>query len=84
MILDHSGIWTPKVIEDIHVKAQLGRYRISAFSTKQSFASFDDLLFLATGLTRFPLEGYKEKYETRKKRISNNLLILFEVIFLNY
>ncbi len=78
MILDHSGIWTPKVIEDIHVKAQLGRYRISAFSTKQSFASFDDLVFLATGLTRFPLEGYKEKCETRTiigKRAKNPLIL---------
>ena len=86
MILDHSGIWTPKVIEDIHVKAQLGRYRISAFSTKQSFASFDDLVFLATGLTRFPLEGYKEKCETRTiigKRYAKNPLILDIPIYIS-
>ena len=86
MILDHSGIWTPKVIEDIHVKAQLGRYRISAFSTKQRFASFDDLVFLATGLTRFPLEGYKEKCETRTiigKRYAKNPLILDIPIYIS-
>lgn len=86
MILDHSDIWTPKVIEDIHVKAQLGRYRISAFSTKQRFASFDDLVFLATGLTRFPLEGYKEKCETRTiigKRYAKNPLILDIPIYIS-
>ncbi|MFQ5998453.1 MAG: FMN-binding glutamate synthase family protein, partial [Candidatus Bathyarchaeia archaeon] len=65
MILDHSDVWNPQVIADIHVKAQLGRYRIRGFSTKQKFTGFDELVFLSTGLTRFPLEGYKEKCETK-------------------
>ena len=27
-VLGHSKIFTPEVIDDIHVKAELGRYRI--------------------------------------------------------
>ncbi len=57
--------WTPDVIEDIHAKADLGRYRLSSFSTFQRVPHFDDLVFLSTGLTRFPLEGYKEKCNTK-------------------
>ena len=52
-------------MEDIHAKAELGRYRIRGFSTFQKVTHFDDLTFLSTGLTRFPLEGYKEKCNTR-------------------
>ena len=52
-------------MEDIHAKADLGRYRIRGFSTFQKVTHFDDLTFLSTGLTRIPLEGYKEKCSTR-------------------
>ena len=52
-------------MEDIHEKAQLGRYRIRGFSTFQRVTHFDDLTFLSTGLTRFPLEGYRETCSTR-------------------
>ena len=52
-------------MEDIHEKARLGRYRIRGFSTFQKVTHFDDLTFLSTGLTRFPLEGYRESCNTR-------------------
>ncbi|MFQ5933581.1 MAG: FMN-binding glutamate synthase family protein [Dehalococcoidia bacterium] len=65
MVMDSSQIWPPHIIEDIHSKAELGRYRIRGFSTFQKVTHFDDLTFLSTGLTRFPLEGYKEKCDTR-------------------
>ncbi len=64
MVDQNSHIMTPWVIDDIHAKAELGRYRIRGFSTFQKVTHFDDLTFLSTGLTRFPLEGYKEKCET--------------------
>ncbi len=57
-------IWSPTVIEDIHAKAELGRYRIRGINTSQRVTHFDDLTFLSTGLTRFPLEGYKERCNT--------------------
>ncbi|MDI3327605.1 MAG: FMN-binding glutamate synthase family protein [Alicyclobacillaceae bacterium] len=60
-----SGLWRPEVIEDIQVKAALGRYRIRGFGTMRRVPSFEDLVFLPAGLTRVPLEGYRERCETR-------------------
>ncbi len=65
MVYQSSQIMPPWVMDDIHAKAELGRYRIRGFSTFQRVTHFDDLTFLSTGLTRFPLEGYKEKCNTR-------------------
>ena len=65
MVYETSQLFTPWVIDDIHAKAELGRYRIRGFSTFQKVTHFDDLTFLSTGLTRFPLEGYKERCNTR-------------------
>ena len=65
MVYQSSQILPPWVMDDIHSKAELGRYRIRGFSTFQRVTHFDDLTFLSTGLTRFPLEGYKEKCNTR-------------------
>ncbi len=62
-----SGIFSAEVIEDIQVKAELGRYRIRGFGTlrRRPLPSFDDLTFLPSTLTRIPLEGYREKCSTR-------------------
>ena len=65
MVMGGSQLWSPWIMEDIHAKAELGRYRIQGFSTFQKVTHFDDLTFLSTGLTRFPLEGYKERCNTR-------------------
>ncbi len=65
MVHPSSQTMPPWVIDDIHAKADLGRYRIRGFSTFQKVTHFDDLTFLSTGLTRFPLEGYREKCGTR-------------------
>jgi hypothetical protein len=63
MIYPHSQIWTPEIIGDIHSKAQ-GQYQLSGFRPLRDPPTFDELVFLAAGLTRFPLEGYKEKCKT--------------------
>jgi glutamate synthase domain-containing protein 2 len=62
-----SGTYTPAVIEDIQAKAELGRYRIRGFGTlrPRTWATFDDLTFVPAGLTRIPLEGYREQCSTR-------------------
>jgi glutamate synthase domain-containing protein 2 len=62
-----SGTYTPAVIEDIQIKAELGRYRIRGFGTlrERRWATFDDLTFIPCSLTRIPLEGYREKCSTR-------------------
>jgi glutamate synthase domain-containing protein 2 len=62
-----SGTYTPAVIEDIQAKAELGRYRIRGFGTlrPRTWATFDDLTFVPAGLTRIPLEGYREQCSTK-------------------
>ena len=85
MVLGNSQIWPPWIIDDIHGKAELGRYRIRGFSTFQKVTHFDDLTFLSTGLTRFPLEGYKERCETRTViggRYAENPLVLDTPIYI--
>src|SRR5215471_188625 len=65
--LQASGTYTPAVIEDIQAKAELGRYRIRGFGTlrPRTWTTFDDLTFIPSGLTRIPLEGYREQCSTR-------------------
>ena len=62
-----SGTYSPSVIEDIQAKAELGRYRIRGFGTlrPRTWSTFDDLTFIPAGLTRIPLEGYREQCSTR-------------------
>src|SRR5215469_10081843 len=64
-VLRHSPFWTPAVIEDIQVKAELGHYRIRGFSTWKRVPNFDDLVFIPSTLSRMPLEGYREKCVTK-------------------
>ena len=58
--LGRSSIFPPEVIDDIHVKAELGRYRMRGFSIFKKIPSWDDLTFLPGTLTRFVIEGYRE------------------------
>jgi len=60
-----SHVWSPETIEDIQRKAELGRYVFGAFSTSRRLPSFDDLTFIPCTLSRVPLEGYRERCETR-------------------
>jgi glutamate synthase domain-containing protein 2 len=66
-LLKRSGTFTPEVIEEIQVKAELGRYRIRGFGTlrERRWATFDDLTFIPCTLTRIPLEGYRERCSTK-------------------
>jgi glutamate synthase domain-containing protein 2 len=63
-ILGQSKIFTPEVMDDIHVKSDLGRYRMRGFSIFKDIPNFDDLTFLPGTLTRFVIEGYREKCDT--------------------
>jgi glutamate synthase domain-containing protein 2 len=64
-ILGKSQIFTPEVINDIHVKSELGRYRMRGFSLFKKIPHWDDLTFLPGTLTRFVIEGYREKCDTK-------------------
>jgi methylamine---glutamate N-methyltransferase subunit C len=62
-----SATFSPAVIEDIQIKAELARYRIRGFGAlrERTWATFDDLTFLPGTLTRIPLEGYREACASR-------------------
>ena len=64
-VLGRSSIFTPDVINDIHVKSELGRYRMRGFSMFKRIPHWDELMFLPGTLTRFVIEGYREKCETK-------------------
>ena len=62
-----SQVYRPDVMDEIHVKAELGRYLFRGYGTLRPhpLPSFDDLTFLPCSLTRIPLEGYRERCSTR-------------------
>lgn len=64
-VVRHSATFSPEVIEDIQVKAELGHYRIRGWGTIKKVPGFDDLTFIPSSLSRVPLEGYREKCVTR-------------------
>ena len=53
-------------MEDIPLKAELGRSRLRGFGTlrPRPLPSLDDLTFIPCSLTRIPLEGYRERCST--------------------
>ena len=59
-----SGAFPPEVIAQIQRTATEGHYEIRGWGAKRDLPSFDDLLFLTASLTRYPLEGYREKCDT--------------------
>jgi methylamine---glutamate N-methyltransferase subunit C len=59
-----SHSFPPEVIGQIHQMAEEGRYEIRGWGTKRSLPTFDDLVFLTASLTRYPLEGYRERCDT--------------------
>lgn len=63
--LGNSFVFPPHVIDDIHIKSELGRYRMRGFSLFKQIPHWDDLTFLPGTLTRFVIEGYREKCETK-------------------
>ncbi len=51
-------------IAEIHRAAATGIYDIRGFGAKRKVPHFDDLLFLGASVSRYPLEGYREKCST--------------------
>ncbi|MFV0513263.1 MAG: FMN-binding glutamate synthase family protein [Jhaorihella sp.] len=61
-----STRWTPEAISEVHALAQLGRYQVRGWNSfNKRLPTFDDLTFVPATMTRLPLEGYREKCETR-------------------
>lgn len=51
-------------IDYIRQAAQTGLYRIRGFGAKRHVPGFDDLLMKGASMSRYPLEGYREKCTT--------------------
>ncbi len=62
----------PSVIAEIQERASLGRYAIRGLGARRAVPSFDDLLLLTASASRYPLEGYRERCETRTVLGSRN------------
>ena len=59
-----SATFDRATIAEIHRAAATGIYDIRGFGAKRRLPHFDDLLFLGTSISRYPLEGYREKCGT--------------------
>lgn len=63
--LRESATFDRKTIDDIQRAAETGIYDIRGFGAKRKVPHFDDLLFLGASMSRYPLEGYREKCNTK-------------------
>ena len=59
-----SATFPKTVLDEIHRAADQGIYEIRGFGAKRSLPTFDDLVFLGASMSRYPLEGYREKCAT--------------------
>ena len=60
----YSATFSNDVNSDIRRAAATGIYDIRGGGAKRKLPTFDDLLFLGASISRYPLEGYREKCET--------------------
>jgi hypothetical protein len=59
--LEESAGFDRSTIDYIQRAAASGLYEIRGLGAKRRVPNFDDLLFLAASLSRYPLEGYRER-----------------------
>src|SRR6188768_3381974 len=63
--IEESAGYDRRVIDYIQRASATGLYEIRGLGAKRHLPSFDDLVFLGASLSRYPLEGYREKCSTR-------------------
>jgi glutamate synthase domain-containing protein 2 len=59
--LEESASFDKHIIHYIQRAAATGLYEIRGLGAKRQLPHFDDLVFLGASLSRYPLEGYREK-----------------------
>src|ERR1700741_4518287 len=59
-----SATFDPQTLSDIRRAAATGIYDIRGGGAKRQLPHFDDLLFLGASISRYPLEGYRERCGT--------------------
>src|SRR5579864_4431422 len=62
---EESYSYNSSVLSYIHQAAERGLYDIRGLGAKRKLPTFDDLVFLTASLSRYPLEGYREKCLTK-------------------
>ncbi len=62
--LRESYLFDRPVIAEIQRAAREGIYDIRGFGAKRKVPHFDDLLLLGASISRYPLEGYRERCDT--------------------
>ena len=62
--LRESATFDRQTIAAIHRAAETGIYDIRGWGAKRALPHFDDLLFLGASMSRYPLEGYRERCDT--------------------
>ena len=62
--LRESYLFPRPVIAEIQRAAREGMYDIRGFGAKRHVPHFDDLLLLGASISRYPLEGYRERCAT--------------------
>ena len=62
---EESATFDRSVLDYIHRASATGLYEIRGLGAKRRLPHFDDLLFLAASLSRYPLEGYRERCLTK-------------------
>lgn len=61
---DKSNTWTKAVVDDIHTKAKIGRYRVRGYGAYRHVPAFDDLVFLSAAMSRMVVEPHLEDCNT--------------------
>ena len=61
-----SWTFSNEVNAEIRRAAATGIYDIRGGGSKRQLPHFDDLLFLGASISRYPLEGYREKMWDRR------------------
>jgi len=59
-----SSSFSPEVIAEIQRAADQGVYDIRGLGAKRRVPGFDDLILLGASVSRYPLEGYRERCDT--------------------
>jgi len=62
---EESFSFNRDIISYINYASEHGVYDIRGMGAKRSLPTFDDLIFLTASMSRYPLEGYREKCETK-------------------
>ncbi|HEX3414464.1 MAG TPA: FMN-binding glutamate synthase family protein, partial [Stellaceae bacterium] len=62
--LPRSAAFSSEVIAEIERAADEGLYKIRGFGTLRPLPRFDDLVLLGASISRYPLEGYRERCAT--------------------